>query len=271
MLPPLALGPLVLPSALWLLLLMAAAAAVAMRLHDRHRDERHEDNETLIFWVVLAAALCARIGFVAMYFPVYRLEPGSIFNLRDGGWHAGGALLGAVLALVWLLHRHRTRATSLMLGAASALTVLVLVFASAQLLRPAAPQPLPALSLRFHDGKTRPLRASGPQVINLWASWCPPCRREMPALLAASHDHPNVHFVFVNQGEDAATIAGFLKQHALPPDRLAHDPAQELGRALDVRGLPTTLFVDAQGRIVHRHVGELSRASVAAQVQSLQD
>lgn len=260
-----------LPSALWLTILMAAAAAVAMRLHDRGRGERHEDNETLIFWVVIAAALCARIGFVAMYFPVYRLEPWSIVNLRDGGWHAGGALLGAVLALVVLMHRRRARAASLMLGAGSALAVLLLAFAGARLLRAAEPPPLPAMSLRFQDGQTRELRAPGPQVINLWASWCPPCRREMPALLAATQDHPEVRFVFVNQGEDEATITAFLKQYALPADRLAHDPEQRLARELHVRGLPTTLFVDAEGRIVHRHLGELSRATVSAQVRALQE
>jgi thiol-disulfide isomerase/thioredoxin len=44
-------------------------------------------------------------------------------------------------------------------------------------------------------------------VINIWATWCPPCRREMPVLQQAQHDYPHVTFLFVNQGETRKTSA----------------------------------------------------------------
>lgn len=45
-----------------------------------------------------------------------------------------------------------------------------------------------------------------PTVINLWASWCPPCRREMPVLSEAQKKYPNVKLIFINQNEDAVTV-----------------------------------------------------------------
>ena len=269
MLPPLAIGPLVMPPGLWLLLLMAVAAAIGMRLADARRGERHEDNETLIFWVVLCGLLAARVGFVALQFADYRVEPWSMLNLRDGGWHPGFGLVGAAVALWLVQRRRRERARALNLGAAGAMAVMLVAFGAARLTAPGASTPLPDLQLRFHDGATRPLHDARPQVINLWASWCPPCRREMPALVAAAQAHPGVRFVFANQGEDAATIADFLREHPIPPERLAHDPDASLSSALGVRGYPTTLFVDAEGRIVERRVGELSRASLSARLREL--
>jgi len=268
-LPPLAIGPLMMPPGLWLLVLMAVAAAIAMRLLDRRRGERHDDNETLIFWVVLGGLLTARIGFVGLQFADYRVEPWSMLNVRDGGWHLGLGLIGAAVTL-WLMHRrHRARTQALHAGAGAAMAVMLVALAFAQLSGTGAPMPLPELALRFLDGPTRPLRDARPQVINLWATWCPPCRREMPALIAAAKAHPEVRFVFANQGEDADTIADFLREHPIPPNLLALDPEGSLSSALGVRGYPTTLFVDAEGRIVERRVGELSRASISARLHDL--
>ena len=268
MLPPLALGPLMLPPGLWLLVLMAVAAAIAMRVLDVRRGERHDDNETLIFWVIVGGLLTARTGFIALHFADYRAEPSSMLNLRDGGWHLGWGLAGAVVALWLVQRRRRERARALNLGLAAAVTVMLLAFGIARLGGAGAPTPVPDLQLRFHDGETRALRDARPQVINLWATWCPPCRREMPALIAAAQAHPDVRFVFANQGEDADTIAAFLRDHPIPPESLALDPAASLSAALGVRGYPTTLFVDAEGRIVDRHLGELSRASLSARLRN---
>lgn len=257
------------PPGLWLLVLMAVTAAIGMHLVDVRRSERHDDNETLIFWVVLGGLLAARLGFIAEHFGDYRVEPWSMLNLRDGGWHLGIGLVGAAATLWWVQRRHRERVRALNVGAYAAMAVMLIAFGVARLGGAGAPIPLPDLQLRFHDGATRSLRDDRPQVINLWATWCPPCRREMPALIAAARAHPDVRFVFANQGEDAATIADFLRQHPIPPATLAHDPAQTLSQAVNVRGFPTTLFVDAEGRIVQRHIGELSRASLSARLAEL--
>jgi thiol-disulfide isomerase/thioredoxin len=99
-------------------------------------------------------------------------------------------------------------------------------------------------------------------VINLWATWCPPCRAEMPMLVQASHAMPGVRFVFVDQGEPAATVQAFLERETLSPQHMLLDADNVLSRDYRVLGYPTTLFVDADGRLRDTQVGPLSRATL---------
>jgi hypothetical protein len=98
-------------------------------------------------------------------------------------------------------------------------------------------------------------------VINIWATWCPPCRREMPVLQQAQSDYPHVTFLFVNQGETGKRQ--HLPRHHRPePDPRAVRRHRPAGPAVGSMALPTTLFYDADGRLVGSHLGELSRASL---------
>src|SRR5690606_23095565 len=71
---------------------------------------------------------------------------------------------------------------------------------------------LPEMGLRDNQGKPVALQdyVGKPLVVNLWATWCPPCRREMPVLAQAQQDNTDVTFLFVNQGEGERLIADFL-------------------------------------------------------------
>ena len=115
------------------------------------------------------------------------------------------------------------------------------------------------------------LAAGQPLVVNLWASWCPPCRREMPVLAAAQQRTSGVRFVFANQGEDAAAVLRYLaaSNKELQLSNVVFDPTAALGRAVGSKALPTTLFYDATGRLVDTHLGELSAASLASKLQPL--
>ncbi|MGV8189993.1 TlpA family protein disulfide reductase, partial [Pseudomonas aeruginosa] len=81
---------------------------------------------------------------------------------------------------------------------------------------------LPELSLRNAAGESVQLAdfRGRPLVINLWASWCPPCRREMPVLQQAQAENPDVVFLFANQGESAETVRHFLQGENLRLDNL---------------------------------------------------
>ncbi len=102
-----------------------------------------------------------------------------------------------------------------------------------------------------------------PVLINFWATWCPPCRRELPALQAAYTAYQGkIGFIAVNVKEDAATVAALVDELgltfpiALDPDGQVSDVAYE------VRGIPTTIFVDAFGVVAARHVGPLDETTI---------
>jgi thiol-disulfide isomerase/thioredoxin len=113
------------------------------------------------------------------------------------------------------------------------------------------------------------LAAGRPMVVNLWASWCPPCRREMPVLAAGQQQEAGVVFVFANPGEDGAPALRYLSTSQLAQANVLLDPGTALGKAVGSTALPTTLFYDASGRLVNTHLGELSAASLASKLQQL--
>jgi len=132
-------------------------------------------------------------------------------------------------------------------------------------------RPLPALSdarltnwLAEHQGQ--------PVIINFWASWCEPCRDEMPLLqrLADRLRPQSVGVITVAVADTADKAADFLWEVSviLP---LLHDPAQKTARALSVRTLPTTLILDRRHRIVARGRGAIDwdDKAVDAQLQAL--
>lgn len=100
-------------------------------------------------------------------------------------------------------------------------------------------------------------------MINLWATWCPPCRREMPVLERAQHQRPDVTFLFVNQAESMQSVSTFLATQGLTLDNVLFDASGRLGQAVGSMALPTTLFYRADGRLINSHLGELSQASLA--------
>lgn len=106
-------------------------------------------------------------------------------------------------------------------------------------------------------------------VVNLWATWCPPCRHEMPVLRDAQSRHSEVVFVFANQGESADAVRHYLDSERLRLDNVLLDSGMQTGQRAGSGALPTTLFYNAQGKLVNRHLGELSTESLAGYIESL--
>jgi thiol-disulfide isomerase/thioredoxin len=212
-----------------------------------------------LFWGLLGA----RLGYVALWWPEYYAAPASIVAIGDGGfaWWAG-----VPIAVCWVAWRTRTRRElrrPVLTGVVAGVLVWFAAGAVLDLLQRAAP-PLPALQLLTLDEQPVTLEAyqGRPVVLNLWASWCPPCRREMPVLEQAQKAFPDVAFVLVNQGQTAAEASAFLTREGLQLKDVLLDPSSSALQALGARGLPTTLFFDAQGHLVHSHMGELTMASL---------
>ena len=97
------------------------------------------------------------------------------------------------------------------------------------------------VSLADYQGK--------PVVLNFWASWCAPCREELPALIDLAERHPEVALVGVNY-QDAAGDARALHQEIGWTWPSIGDPQGKLGGELGLQGMPTTFFLDAEHRIV---------------------
>lgn len=248
-----------------LLVSLLAASLVGWWLGRR----RQVNPEKLIFRLLLTALLGARLAFVALYFEHYRDVPWRVIDIRDGGFIAWGGLLAAGLLGAWYLWRQVPVRSALAGGMAAGL--LVWGMGSLALHSLEQGTRLPELALRDVQGQSVELREKlgQPMVINLWATWCPPCRREMPVLAEAQRQYPGVTFVFANQGEGAGEVSAFLASQQLQLDNVLLDSGGRLGQLVGSRALPTTLFYDAEGRQVGSHLGELSRASLARALETL--
>ena len=106
-----------------------------------------------------------------------------------------------------------------------------------------------------------------PTVVNFWASWCTPCRAEMPAFdEVASKLGDQVNIVGVTDEDDLAA-AKEAAQKAGVHYPLLVDKDQTLMSDLALSGLPGTVFVDADGKIVGKHLGALTEAKLTKEIE----
>jgi thiol-disulfide isomerase/thioredoxin len=105
-----------------------------------------------------------------------------------------------------------------------------------------------------------------PLVVNFWASDCAPCRQEMPAFeTVANQLGSQVAIVGVNSGDSAAVTVKYRQDVGATYDIL-RDPKQQFA-GQDVLALPTTLFVNADGKIVSTNVGAMTSAELTERIQ----
>jgi thiol-disulfide isomerase/thioredoxin len=265
------LGPLALPLTPVLLgCAVALAAWLAARTARSHGQAVAESADGLVWSGALLALLAARLTHVALHSAAYRASPLDLLDLRDGGWHAPAGALSLVAWLAWHGWRQAALRRALATGAVAG---FALWLGAAQWLSSGPSPALPALAVTALDTRqSQPLSALAagrPVVVNLWATWCGPCRQEMPLLADAQQRTPGVRFLFVNQGETSQAVNAYLTEHRLALRDVQLDPTAAVGPALGSRALPTTLFYDARGRLVDQHVGVLSRASLQLRLQAL--
>lgn len=121
-------------------------------------------------------------------------------------------------------------------------------------LAPVVPaRPIPATVLPGIDGKLHNLAQHRGKVIlvNFWASWCPPCRAEMPSIWRLKQKLGSSRFevIAINIGEDADTIKAFMPNKLLRDFVVLLDRQGQVSRTWDVEFLPATFVVDSEGRI----------------------
>jgi thiol-disulfide isomerase/thioredoxin len=222
--------------------------------------------------VVLLGVIAARLGHVAAHWQSFSAEPWRILALWQGGfsgqWAAGAALVVTVLAM--------NRARAMLRPGLVALALALGLVAWQGVLWQAGPTPrTPVTDQRFEslDGAGFALadHAGRPIVLNLWATWCPPCRRELPMMGEVAAATPDVTFAFASQRETPQRVAEYLVFEGITLPNVIFDTGGDLGRHYASLGLPTTLFIGADGELAGLYVGEISRERLQAEIAKLLD
>jgi peroxiredoxin len=131
----------------------------------------------------------------------------------------------------------------------------------------------PELTLSDVSGKQHSLAGYRGQVVlvNLWATWCPPCKAEMPTLNDYYEDHAEQGFTIlaVNDGDAAADVAAFAQAYGLSFPVLLDPTYIATDQAFKTRNLPSSFVIDREGVVRLRWVGEIDRATLEEYVTPL--
>ncbi len=121
----------------------------------------------------------------------------------------------------------------------------------------------PEFTLLLPDGRHTSLSdlKGRPVLINFWATWCPPCRAEMPELLEAARDYPDLVMLAVNVSESPAEVSQFAEQFRMDVP-VVIDPTGTISDRYNITGLPTSVFLDADGTISSVRPGAINRAVI---------
>ena len=239
----------------------------------------------------IAGLLGARLGFVLLNWDGYRANPlSALFVWQPGYLPWAGVLAGLAYGLWALSRRNRPEqgayARPLLAGFAVGGLLFALGYGSMGLrLGNSATlkigDKIPEVRLVNLEGQ--PVRLSSLQgkavVLNFWATWCPPCRREMPLLdsLQTEFKDKGLVIVGVDLNEAPQTVAAYIQQVGVsypiwldaPVGQSGFDRTSALYARFGGVGLPTTLFIAPDGTVRSRQIGELNRGVLLSNVRAI--
>ena len=268
------IGPFALSTPLFIVLLtLLCAVSLAWLLEKKY----HVTVEKSVWLTAAAGLVVARVVFVGQYWDQYQDHLLGVLDIRDGGFSVYAGLLASALMAVYLGYKSvGQQRMSFLLTVMTAVVIGGSTFLWLGVYKKEA-QPLPLQTQLQNPWATSVEQqvitledfSGQPMVINLWASWCPPCRREMPVFEDAQSQYPHLNFIYANQQEGAATVDSFLSEQQLDLQHVLLDTDAELARFARSRGLPTTLFVNSDGSVQAIRMGEVSRATLAQYIEQL--
>ena len=284
------LGPLLIPTRpLLLLLCLVIAIWSASRLGEKFGLDKARLKRAAEYtaWVGIFGA---RLGFVAVNWSAYRPAPWTILYLWQPGYlYLGGLIFGSACVLwqglIYLPAKQKTFVTVLAASYLLAGTLFFAAIGSLELLRkpdvPGSGNLAP--DIRFQDLSGTPVRLSDLAgrgiVLNFWATWCPPCRREMPMLdeFHANYHSQGLSVIGLAIDEPSGQVQRFIESigvsYPIWVDASRSEPGFDRSQEVFTRyggvGLPMTVFIDRAGIIRRIYVGELSRGFLQSQADTI--
>ncbi len=136
---------------------------------------------------------------------------------------------------------------------------------------PAVGEQAPEFEWVAPDGRTVRLSSlrGHPVVMNFWATWCVPCKTEMPLLDRAAAADPATPFLAVDLDEDGGTVRGYFDDRGIAKMEPLIDVGLATARHYAVLSVPTTFFIDAGGTIRYVRIGELDAAKLQSGLDAL--
>lgn len=274
------LGPFVLSFERFTAFASLAALVLIAELMARQVDKDTEQSDKrLATWasnVVLVILLSARVGFVVIHSQIYLQQPLTALYFWQGGFSALSGIAGGAFYSLWfyrqnLKERKLKDMRWIIAPSIAGLAVYLGLFGFSST-RTQAITELPNLNLKTMTSESINLKSFADQatIVNLWATWCGPCQRELPMMAKTEKEHPNIHFVFIDQQESANKVAAYLKERDLNLNNSLLDSTGQSANTFRLKGTPTTLFFDKDGQLIKRHVGEISRAALESQIAKMQ-
>jgi thiol-disulfide isomerase/thioredoxin len=264
---PFLIGPFALPVTPVLLLGSLLVGLLVAAILGRKRNIAVSDPLLTIFYISL---LVGRAVFVLRFQESYQ-SVWEVLDIRDRGFDLSSSVLtGALLLIVQLKRKPEQR---LVLISAATTTTLLFIISLSVVNAGRQQSVMPDLVLEQLNGQEINIKQISEDkltVVNLWASWCPPCRREMPVFADAQKLNPNIRFIMLNQGESASTVKQFLHRIKQQFGYVMLDKNGDMATIMNAHGLPMTLYYDQDGNLVDSHFGEVSAATLQLAIQTLQ-
>lgn len=263
------LGPLVIPLSL-LIIFVGLFAFWSFTYLQTRKNPQQKAILDAVSRAIIVGFFAARVAFVITMWQSYKANLWQIINISDGGFVAFYGWLSGGVVLLFYARKNKQLIKVYFISAMLAALGMAIPTFSLAIYQTGIELP----SAKVHNMQGQEIDLTDykgqPVVINFWASWCPPCRREMPVLASAQQKYADdVVFIFLNQGESKATVRQFINSEQLALQNMFFDPASRVSRESGSAGLPTTLFYDAQGGLVESHMGELSQASLNYNIQKI--
>jgi thiol-disulfide isomerase/thioredoxin len=128
----------------------------------------------------------------------------------------------------------------------------------------------PALSGMTLSGKNYTFNVGQVAVVNVWASWCAPCRAEAPTLAALSEKYTDVAFMGILTRDNPVNAEAFARRFALPYPTLIDDSVLiGFRKSLPANAIPSTVLIDKRGDVAARISGEVTFASLSELIEKV--